>query len=157
MLTIRLSAALMILSLVIGCAQTEKGAESPKPTAGGSSSATSETPSLVGSWVLDMEAMKQTPKFLEQTPEQQQQMLALLGMMVVSFDFSEDTITSKMGFMGQIEETFDKYRILEANDSNFKIESTDANGKVTVIDAKLDGDQLELSNPDDGVFFLKRQ
>ena len=156
MLTFRLSAALMILSLVIGCAQTDKGTHQPEPSNDGSASQEAESPSLVGAWVLDLEAMKKSPNFLEQTPEQQQQMLALLGMMEVSFDFSEDTITSKMGFMGQIEETFDKYRILEENDSNFKIESTDANGKVTVISAKLAGDQLELSSPDDGFFYLKR-
>ena len=131
--------------------------QAPPPTADETAPApVEETPSLVGSWVMDLDAMKQSPGFTEATPEQRQQMLAMLSMMQVSFEFTEDTITSKMGFAGQVDETKDSYRIIDVSGSTFKIESTDASGTVSVIDARLDGDRLELTDPKAGSFQLKR-
>ena len=154
--SMRFWAALAVLTFAIGCAQTEDSSGGVAAVEPPAPAPVEETPSLVGSWVMDLDAMKQSPGFTEATPEQRQQMLAMLSMMQVSFEFTEDTITSKMGFAGQVDETKDSYRIIDVSGSTFKIESTDASGTVSVIDARLDGDRLELTDPKAGSFQLKR-
>ena len=154
--SIRGVTALMVVAMAVGCAQTEDtsgggAVGNPSPP-----TAVEETPSLAGAWVIDLEAMKQSPGFAQASPEDRQQALAMLSMMQVDFEFTEDTITSKVGFMGQVKETSDRYRILEVQGSTFKIESIDASGTVSLIDARLDGDRLHLNDPKVGSFLLKR-
>ena len=112
---------------------------------------------LIGTWVIDLEAMKNGPGYQNSTPEQRQQMIAMMGMMDVTFVFTANEIRSKMGMMGQMQESTSKYKVLLVDGKKLTLSSTDARGVAGSIEAVLDGDSLQFNDPKAGSFTLKRK
>ncbi len=123
----------------------------------GLSGCSGEANPLIGTWTLDAETMKQTDEYKSATPEEQQQMVAMVSMMTLELTFTEDEILSKTSIMGESKEEKDAYVIQKRDGDHITIASTNNEGEKDVAEAHVKGDVLEMSSEGSPVLILKRK
>ncbi len=113
--------------------------------------------SLVGTWVLDVEATKEWDDFKKMPEGQRKIMEAMLPMIEMEMTFTSDKMTFSAKIMGQDQSEEFGYKIKSQTGTKMVLESTDKDGKVETINAEIKGDLLFLSKGGNEKFALRRK
>jgi hypothetical protein len=111
--------------------------------------------SIVGTWALDPNAMKEMEEYKNAPPEQQKMMDGLLGSMEMSMTFTDDSMkmTAKLG--GETKESEGKYTIKSNEGGKLTIEG-EVDGKKEEQTFTLDGDKLIMEDNGQKMVFLRK-
>ncbi len=113
--------------------------------------------SLVGTWVLDADALKEFDQFKEMTDQERKMAEAMMAMFELELTFTADKVTFKAKMMGneQIEEA--SYTVKSQTGNKMVLESTDKDGQKKTVNVEIKGDLLFISKGDNEKLALRRK
>lgn len=109
---------------------------------------------LLGTWEIDMEAVKQMPQFQEADQMEQEMGLRMLKALGIQIIFTEDKVKLGGPFAGAAKQKEVDYRVIESDGGSVTVEF-DRDGKWERQVLRIDGDRLQMSH--DGKQFPLRR
>ncbi len=113
--------------------------------------------SLVGTWVLDVEATKEWDEFKGMPEGPRKMMEAMLAMIEMEMTFTSDKMTFSAKIMGQDQSEEFGYKIKSQTGNKMVLESTDKDGQKKTVNVEIKGDLLFISKGDNEKLALRRK
>jgi hypothetical protein len=99
---------------------------------------------LVGTWTIDMSAMKDTEEYKNSSEEEKKMAEAMLSAMKVEITFTETEVQMNSEMMGQKQTEKKAYRVKSANGNNLVLSAKNESGVEEDVDVVVDGDTLHF-------------